>query len=170
MTSPKPPSFESFAANLQKRIDDLVAAGSWLVVNVGPDPARTPPATGFAYTIGLTEHGLPELLIAGLLPDIGQAVLNELGRRMRSSGPFKAGNIVRDALQGGLPIAFVDIPDGALPIANARYEAAGYSAMQVFWPDEEGRLPWEAGANPSMAAPQQNLHGLGKSDPTRAIN
>ncbi|HPG04863.1 MAG: DUF4262 domain-containing protein [Rhodoblastus sp.] len=160
MSTPSPEDFARFAAQTQQRIDDLVEKGSWLVVFVGADKQTTPPTPGFSYTVGLTEHGLPELVIAALPPDVAHGTLNQIGALMRKNGPFKNGDISYEVLQGNFRVAFVDLPGGALPIANARYGADDYHALQVFWPDPNGRLPWE----PDI---QQRLFGVGLVAPRR---
>lgn len=57
----------------------------WAVFGIESNP-------GFAYTVGLTFHRVPELHIAGLDVDHATRILNTLARRQVDSGlPFEAG-------------------------------------------------------------------------------
>src|SRR5437764_5365551 len=60
--------------------DALIAQYGWALTMVEPTP--TDPGIPFAYTVGLTAHGQPELVIAGLDPHIAQALLNDLASRV----------------------------------------------------------------------------------------
>jgi hypothetical protein len=58
----------------QQHIDTV----GWSVTNV----AAAADAASFSYTVGLTEHGYPELVIAGLPSATGHTLLNNLARRV----------------------------------------------------------------------------------------
>jgi hypothetical protein len=65
-----------------RRQSEIIDTVGWAVTAVLPtvdDPATTRP---FAYTVGLTAHDYPELLIAGLDPATSQALLNDLAERV----------------------------------------------------------------------------------------
>ena len=62
---------DEFAAH-ERCVRDLIDRNGWAVQNVAPLPrdgveVRVPEDLGFAYTVGLTAKGLPELWVAGLL-------------------------------------------------------------------------------------------------------
>jgi hypothetical protein len=57
-----------------------IAAHGWTVIGVFSTPED--PGPSFAYTVGLSGKGLPELAIYGLHAQIAHSVLNEVARRM----------------------------------------------------------------------------------------
>lgn len=102
------------------------------------------------YTVGLTGHGHPELIVFGLPPDISRPLLRDVaadlvaGRRV-----VTAGQVAGDVLAGH-PVRFVEVPepDRHLPVAAQFYAVAGTQvrAMQIVWPDRHDRWPWDAGS------------------------
>jgi hypothetical protein len=129
----------------QERIIDRVG---WAVMHVLPtddDPDTTAP---FSYTIGLTGHGYPELLIAGLPCEIAHTLLNDLaGRVYGKAQRFTHGQRVDDLI-AGYPAVVVegDLVEHLWPgVAVARYGRDRLRLQQVVWPDPAGRLPWEPG-------------------------
>jgi hypothetical protein len=128
------------------RQDEHIARVGWAVTAVVP--TADDPRSGFAYTVGLTEHGFPELVIAGLAPAIAQALLNDLaGRVYDRATRFRHGQRVGDLLAGYDAV----IVDGAATealypgAAYARYGTDRVRLQQVVWPDRHGRFPWDPG-------------------------
>lgn len=116
----------------------------WAVRNVSdPDPAKC-----LSYTIGLTAHGHPEVVMTGLPPEVGTAFLNIVGEIVvREGGRFAAGEATTELADGpAMPVlAVLDTSD--LTAVHAIY--GDVPALQIVWTDSAGRLPWEAGyANP----------------------
>jgi hypothetical protein len=101
------------------------------------------------YTVGLTGHGHPELILFGLPPDITRPALRALaagviaGRR-----GLAAGGTAHDVLEGH-PVTFVAVtePDRHLPVAAQFYAGTGrrLRALQIVWPDRYHRWPWQPG-------------------------
>jgi hypothetical protein len=97
----------------------------------------------FSYTIGLTAHGLPELIVLAarpvdavrLLQRWGDYLLDQSvvlpGERLHS-GPF-----LMEAIE-------VERPDDHLLIADMLY-GEKVRALQLAWADDHGRWPWEPG-------------------------
>lgn len=121
----------------------------WMVLGVFPtadDPDDTSP---FAYTVGLTAHGYPELVIAGCLDvRIMHELLNNLADRVYDTAArFTHGQRLADVIHG-LPTVIVDGPlnDTLWPgSAVARYGRDKVRLQQLVWPDPQGRFPWEDG-------------------------
>jgi hypothetical protein len=79
----------------QKHIDTT----GWSVTHVLP--THDEPASPFAYTVGLTPWGSPELVIAGLHPETAHALLNDLaGRVFDQAARFTHGQRIPDLLAG----------------------------------------------------------------------
>ena len=62
--------------DLRRRQDEHIDRVGWSVTMVMP--TDDDPGTPFAYTVGLTGHDLPELIIAGLPPRVAHTLLNDL--------------------------------------------------------------------------------------------
>ena len=113
------------------------------------EPQPTPLETCW-YTIGLTDHDHPELILYGLPPDISRPTLHTLAAdviaRRRTCA---AGRHADDVLEGHR-VQFVEVtePDRHLPVAAQFYAATGASvaALQIVWPDRYQRWPWQPGS------------------------
>ncbi|WP_229070972.1 DUF4262 domain-containing protein [Actinoplanes sp. DH11] len=105
------------------------------------------------YTIGLTGHDHPELILFGMPPDLARPVLHDIAgdviarRRTCTAGQF-AGDVL-----GGHQAQFVAVsePDRHLPVAAQFYATTGtaVTALQIVWPDRYQRWPWQPGSRVS---------------------
>ena len=131
---------------LLRNQDDIIDRVGWAVTAVLPTPDD--PGAPFAYTVGLTAHGHPELIIAGLDPLIAQALLGDLaGRVYDTAARFTHGQRVTDLL-AGYDAVILDGPgteDLHPGTAYARYGRDRVRLQQIVWPDKHGRFPWENG-------------------------
>lgn len=131
---------------LIRHIDVLIRHVGWAVIKIVPSSAAT--FTPYAYTVGLTEHDLPELIISGLNPDLSQDLLNDLARRAhRTARPFTHLQTISDLLDSVNVVIIDGTPTDALQpnIATARYTAPRVRLQQIVWPDRHGRFPWQPG-------------------------
>jgi hypothetical protein len=116
----------------------------WSVTHVLPTDDE--PASPFSYTVGLTPWGSPELVIAGLPPEIAHALLNDLAARVfDQAARFTHGQRIPDLLAGYDAIIREGQATAALlpGAAHARYGAANVRLQQVVWPDPLGHFPWD---------------------------
>ncbi len=135
--------------------DRIIAQIGWDVTAVVPEPdTGTSP---FAYTIGLTAHTHPELVIASLHPAIAHGLLGDMARRVVQDGAcFQHGQRIRDLVACYDTIIVEGAPtDDLYPgTAIARYGAGRVRLQQIVWPDPQGRFPWDPGyAYPPQAQP-----------------
>jgi uncharacterized protein DUF4262 len=116
-------------------IRETVEKHGWAVQFVESD--RRP----YAYTVGLHERGLPELLVTGLQPQPAVRVLNSVAEYLVAGGRPVAGE--RMLLGGELLLDFVQVehPDAHMNIAVALY-GSELKALQLVWPDKNGHRPW----------------------------
>jgi Domain of unknown function (DUF4262) len=138
-----------------RRQDQLIDLYGWAVTAVAPTPDD--PGTPFAYTVGLTEHDRPELVIAGLDPAIAQALLGDLADRVvHHAARFTHGQRITDLI-AGYDAVIVDGPvsDELYPgTAIGRYGADRVRLQQIVWPDPHARFPWDPGYQyPPQAQP-----------------
>lgn len=112
----------------------------------------------FAYTVGLTKAGLPELIIDG---DFQQQLINILGMsadHLLANRDAFNGTEVSGIIQVMVHGKLVDGVLGCRPVtkenrlehmgwARARYGVEGFTANQIVVPDLHGKLPWHDGFN-----------------------
>jgi hypothetical protein len=130
-----------------------IAAVGWAVTAVLPEPGEAP----YAYTVGLTELGAPELVITGLPHDIAHALLNDAADRVHEHGARWCHRQRIHDLLSGLDAVIIDGAAHELihpGTAYARYGQQRVRLQQIVWPDPRGRFPWEDGhAHPAAIQP-----------------
>lgn len=96
-----------------------------------------------AYTTGLADFGLPELLVTGLAAGHSHTVLTAAARESVHGCPPAPGD--RMTFHDGLLGEWVAVehPDIHLPLAMAEAQQH-VSALQLVWSDAAGRWPWDA--------------------------
>jgi Domain of unknown function (DUF4262) len=113
----------------------------WVVVGVARERYRPP----YSYTVGLTDHGLPEIVVTGLSPERAAELLNDAAASAVDDGtPPVPGGRVR--LRGGRPGEVVGVaePWVHLGVAAEMFEAR-LRAVQLVYADSRGLWPWDAG-------------------------
>lgn len=103
----------------------------------------SPRCAEFSYTVGLTEHGLPELIVTAVRPTDAVRLLRMWGDYLLDESAVLPG----ETLEAGpwlLQAVSVERPEGHLLIAH-RFYGERLQALQLAWADDRGRWPWEAG-------------------------
>ena len=100
------------------------------------------PQMPFAYTAGMTQYLLPELLMTNVSPARAARVLNGVAEFLVDGLELWPGRQV--SLPGGLLVEVVEVdqPDVHLPAAVAIH--GPIRAFQLVWADGRGRWPWAA--------------------------
>jgi hypothetical protein len=113
----------------------LIRRYGWAIQYVESD--RRP----YAYTVGRTFVGLPELLVTGVPPERAAELLHDFGDALVGALPLTPGE--RVALSGRDLVELVRVanPDAHMHAAVALY-GDEVRAMQLVWSDERGRWPW----------------------------
>jgi len=110
------------------------------IVEEGASDAEPP----FAYTVGLTKSfGHPELIVVGQKPALMKFMLNECAERVKSGARLKAGTRLDGVIEGfEVEVRAVE-PQLLRFLGYARWFYGGthFQALQVVWPDFEGRFP-----------------------------
>jgi hypothetical protein len=119
-------------------VRETIRKCGWMVQYVESD--RTP----FAYTIGLHDWGLPELLITAVSPQRATRLLNAVARDAVTGRTLTPGQQIK--LSAGPLIEIVEMshPDAHLNFAVA-IGGPEIRALQLVWADGRGRWPWSAG-------------------------
>jgi len=95
----------------------------------------------FAYTVGLHDCGLPELLVTGVSPPRAKRLLNAVAREAMRGRSLIPGEQI--PVQDGplVEIVEVDHPDAHMGWAVA-FGGPQIRAVQLVWADGRGRWPW----------------------------
>jgi Domain of unknown function (DUF4262) len=119
---------------------DLIDAEGWAVQAVERDRFRPP----WAYTVGLTAAGLPELVATGMSAHRAMHLLNDVAEHVLHTGALAPGG--QHALEGGPLIEVVELaePTAHLFVAVELY-GKGIRAQQIVHADDRGHWPWEVG-------------------------
>lgn len=97
----------------------------------------------FAYTVGLTCAGLPELVITGKRAALACSMLNAVAGYVSDGNVILPGEVMR---LGDVHLEAVVVPQPEAHLISA-VELYGSSArgLQMVWADGRERLPWEVG-------------------------
>ena len=118
-------------------IRETVQKHGWAVQFVESD--RTP----HAYTFGLHECGLPELLVTGLPPQSATVLLNTVAGHLMNGGKLAPGDQI--SIVGGLEVEVIRVehPDAHVKVAITFY-CKSVQALQLVWADSLGLKPWSS--------------------------
>lgn len=115
-----------------------VRAHGWVIKYVEDD--RRP----YAYTIGLHQLGLPELLVTGVTSDRALALLDYFIEEVIADGAPKPGDLIVLCDNAMIEAVHVDHPDAHLDLAVQLFGPT-LRALQLVWTDACGRWPWDKG-------------------------
>ena len=120
------------------RLRDIITERRWAVQFIEGDRP-------FAYTIGLHDNGLPELLVAGLPPQTAKRLLNSIAHHILDGGARLQPAMHLDC-QGEFLIEVVEMdhPDVHLKFAMALIDEP-FRALQLVWTDDPRHWPWDRG-------------------------
>jgi hypothetical protein len=127
-------------ADVDDYLDELrrtMLQSGWAVQYV--DGGRSP----LAYTVGLHDCGLPELLMTGVSQQRAMRLLNIVAKDMMAGKSLTPGQKV--AVRSGPLMEAVEVanPDAHMEWAVA-FGGQGVRALQLVWADGRGRWPWAA--------------------------
>jgi hypothetical protein len=98
-----------------------------------------------AYTIGLSDHGAPELMMTGLDGEISHRVLHSVAHQIIDDGArLEPAMLIAYPDRFLIEVVEVDHPEVHLDFA-IRLCGSGIRAMQLVWSDDRGRWPCERG-------------------------
>lgn len=133
-------------------VEAKIAEHGWAVQGVGAGDGE--PA--FAYTVGLVDQGRPELVMFGLPMNVMHVLLNDLA----ASDLPAPGSLVHEVANMPLRLDVVDPARSSEFLTVAAAHARGtVDAVQVVWPDREGRFPGDPGFDVELGKAQPLLSG-----------
>ena len=126
-----------------RRLVEDVATYGWHIIQVREDE-KSP---GWSYSVGLFDsYGHPEIIVAGLKPDLAAVVINECGRRIRS-GAVIANEQRQLDLLNRVECEFRTVDPSwvqeLMGFARWFYDTWEFPVLQCVYPDLENRFPWE---------------------------
>jgi len=141
----------------QRQILDDVEEFGLHIVSV-PEDGQAP---GFSFSIGMWESfDHPEVVVFGLPDEVAVELLNGVADEVSEGKTFPAGT-KHDGLLQDYPVQFVEVPNAAvrefLATAVWAYDGADFPAVQLVWPDKQGRWPWDAGVREGFRGMQPVL-------------
>lgn len=145
--------YKLLTRSTSRRILARVAEVGWTAAYVDGKPP-------FAYTVGLGpafEH--PELIVVGLPEGPADWLFTNAVGRIKSGERFHAG-ATATGLIGEYDAQFVAVAQkalGRLAFAGDIYGGLNFQALQVVWPNRDGRFPWEPGVDAGFLAGQPLL-------------
>ena len=133
-----------------------VTAHGWHVLTIGGEGSSP-----YAFSIGFTRtFGHPEVLIIGLPQKTSHELLNVVGSRVSAGARFEHG-LPYLGLLNRYPCEFRPVPESEyrnyLGAALGFYGSEPFGALQLVWPDRDGRFPWDASAAESFRSSQPVL-------------
>ncbi|AIZ63143.1 hypothetical protein PK28_04570 [Hymenobacter sp. DG25B] len=126
-------------------IKRIIKEHGWYVALFEADTA-TP---AFAYTIGLWKNfNHPEIIVFGLPTDTMHWMLNDAAELIQKENPITVNadnyNILSEGPVQFRPVESSNIPD-YFGYARWFYEYGDFPAVQLVWPDNQARFPWNEG-------------------------
>lgn len=119
--------------------------------------AGNPP---WGYTIGLTEQGLPELLLFGLNPRDAQWILNQAAK-LQADGKLREGAAFSFS-EATAPLMPVRVREEELTseyfnLIRHIYPLSRIRVLQLALSDPQHRFPWSEGVDPKFKTAQKLL-------------
>ena len=129
-------NFEERVAHHVMHIEQAIREHGWAVHGVF---AAVPDEHSFAYTIGLTRAGLPELLVAGVSDArVGASILNAVAKAHLKETLAAGSEIRLDEVVA--PLRVIEAPLAEIDWAKEVCGGSAY-ALQLVWPDDDGNWP-----------------------------
>jgi Domain of unknown function (DUF4262) len=118
----------------------FIAEFGWAVQGVERDRIHPP----WAYTVGLTLYGQPELVLTGMPLRRACGLLNDVAEHVMHAEAPRPGDQI--PWQGGplMEIVAVAEPSAHLVMAVEMF-GTGVQALQVLHTDDRGHWPWDVG-------------------------
>lgn len=131
------------------KLKKIINQHGWAVQGVFPIKEGE---LGFSYTVGMTEAGLPELMISGLFGKQAQDLLN-IAAKIHLGAELKPGTTTQDV--ANVEFRVIDAPLAEIGVANRMYGPRA-RAVQLVWPEADGSWPDPVGPTPHA---RQELFG-----------
>jgi hypothetical protein len=123
-----------------EHVRDVIASSCFAVQGVEGDRRHSP----WAYTVGLTAHGKPELVVTGWPMTRAAQLLNDAGPHLLHADAPRPGEQLRPLDGPAIEIVEVTEPSAHLVVAVEIF-GPEIRALQLVHADDRGHWPWEVG-------------------------
>ncbi len=122
-----------------------IAEHGWAVIYVPDDhPA-------IHYTVGLTEHDLPELILFGCDETLGGNLVNDLAVLLVDGRTFADGDPIQELTEGAVKLELhTTTKEAPAGLARLLY-GQDVHLRQLVLPDVAGRMPWQPESHDAFA-------------------
>ena len=127
------------ADDVLDRVRSIIARRRFAMISVDGSRCRAE----FSYTVGLTEHGLPELIVLAVRAPDATKLLDMWGSYLLDQKLILPGELMETG-SWLLEAVAVDEPEKHLLLAD-RFYGERLRALQLAWADAAGRMPWDRG-------------------------
>lgn len=129
-------------ADYVKRMESSIESHGYFIQGVEEDRWRP----GFAYTVGLTQIGHPELVVTGMRDQVGMPFLSRVAHFVVDHDVHGLLPGDFDVWPGGLTTQTIEVaePNAHLLMAQRMY-GFDIRALQLVYADERGNWPWSLG-------------------------
>jgi hypothetical protein len=141
---------------VQAKIQADISSVGWSWIAVFDPENEHPP---FAYSIGFgASFGKPEVVVVGMPQGPAVGVLETVYEVLQQGRTFSDGDTSDEILEDGLLVRFRALSEQES--AEALVQAATFSgvdqvpALQLIWPNREGKFPGDPDAPPGLEARQ----------------
>ena len=144
----------------------LIDRHGWAVQGVQRDKIHPP----WAYTVGLTLAGLPELVVTGMPLTAATGMLNDVAHHVLHASALRPGEqipLIDGPLIDGPLIEIVEMSHPELRLATAvEFYGTEIRAVQLVHADDRGHWPWDVGYR-GVRCPRHDQGGQEYQWPTR---
>jgi hypothetical protein len=146
------------SATEQQILADVDTEGLHIEI-VKPEKKGSP---AWAYSVGLQKTmKQPDIIIFGLRPVTMQQLIGNAAERMREGVAYGDG-LEDDELLQGYTCVFKSVREiwYDVTVKHARwfYGGSNFPLLQLYWPDRNGKFPWDPECQPEVTALQPRLH------------
>jgi len=147
----------------------------WHVMSVAPRVGSKEKQQWFSYSTGLfASFQHPEIILCGLDRDDAAGIINDIGGAVKSGRKFSLETDYTDILANNIKCRFrlVDPSQYGEYVCFSQwfYETDDFPVWQCFWPDKNGRYPWDEACDSSVVELQPLLYQPFRSKRARYLN
>ena len=149
-----------------EKIEWMIETNGWALEPVSPRADTAPPSPAYAYTNGVPALvGFPEIATFGLTPVAANGLTGLVVDALRGGTEIPLGVELLGLLDNDLRCIFapIDMAEcGAFfDTANAWYRGEEFSMVQMYYPDRNGFMPYEAGFDQRLRLAQPLIGVVG---------
>jgi len=141
----RPDGFNDYEQKLLRTIDEF----AWQVTSV--IPRKGDEGHAWSYSTGIFYHYRhPEIIVFNEASDLRHSMINAIGKRVRQGEKFEPGRVYAEIIDGyDVQFRPVDVTHYQDWVNSSiwfyDWDPASFPMLQCFYPDMNGKFPWDAG-------------------------